>query len=342
MKLMIKHLISLILAAVLLLSFVGCAAEPVSEPQEPEKKILINDPGTLRFNEDGTFKIMIFTDLHSEKETNPDAMRALFDVENPDFVLLGGDLTSWEGYPDMVASIKAMTEPMVEYGIPWAYVYGNHDREGFDAKLEAMQYHSYELCIADDVEYLSGDETYWLPVLASDSDDTKFVIWCMDSHDYSGYNYETGEEGYDCVHADQVQWYKEESLMLERVYGKKINGLMYFHIPMQEVKLIYDNPEKYGLTGIVREDGVYCSPYNYGMFDAIKERGDVRISLCGHDHMNNFVGTVDDIILGYCGTIANCLNETDIKGTRVVVINENDTEHPLTYMKYLKDIGYEG
>ena len=338
----IKHFISVLLIAVFLFSFVGCSKQPTIEPQEPQTIKLIDDPGTLRFKEDGTFKIMIFTDLHSERDTNPGAMRALFDAEKPDFVLLGGDLTSWEGYEDMCASIEAFVTPMVEYGIPWAFVYGNHDREGFSAKLESMIYHKFDLCIEDDVEYLSGEETYWLPVLASDSNDTEFVIWCMDSHDYTDYNYETGEEGYDCVHADQVQWYKEESIMLERAYGKKINGLMYFHIPMQEVEIIYNNPEKYGLVGEARQDKVYSSPYNYGLFDAMKEREDVKICLSGHDHLNNFVGVLDGITLGYCGTIAHCLNDDDIRGTRVIVINENDTANPETYIVYLDDIGYDG
>lgn len=89
------------------------------------------DSFTLRFNDEGKFKIAQFTDIHWENdslEKCADASRLIRHVlkeERPDLAVLTGDIViqpSEEGW-------KAVTALFTEAGIPFAVVMGNHDDE---------------------------------------------------------------------------------------------------------------------------------------------------------------------------------------------------------------------
>lgn len=326
-----KSIILLLICFFIFFTAAACAKE---KTDTASKKV--DPPHTLRFNEDGKFKVIIFSDMHADYENGPSAMAAILDAEKPDLVIFGGDNISWIDKRDVEPIVSALSEPLAERGIKWCYVYGNHDRESVGSGYLQEVFLSQECCIASDVGFLDGEATYCLPVLSSDSDETAYAIWCMDSHDYapelSSY--------YDCVHTDQIEWYKECSEKLEKTAGRKIYGLMFMHIPMQQLQYIRDNPEECKIEGDVNEP-TCCSDLDYGLFDAIKERGDVKLVLNGHDHTNNYTGIVDGINFGYCGSLSlNTYNIEEIRGARVVIIDENDTEHPETYMAFLHDPKY--
>jgi hypothetical protein len=48
-----------------------------------------------------------------------------------------------------------------------------------------------------------------------------------------------GETGYGCIHTDQINWYKEQSQMLEEKSQKKVPALAFFHIPTPEVRQLF-------------------------------------------------------------------------------------------------------
>ena len=93
----------------------------------------------LRFHRDGSFRILMLTDLHGGVNHSPKltaGIEALAASEHPDLVLLGGDISVDSGYdggictPELLhAYLTDILEPLHRRGIPWAHVYGNHDRE---------------------------------------------------------------------------------------------------------------------------------------------------------------------------------------------------------------------
>lgn len=67
-----------------------------------------------------------------------------------------------------------------------------------------------------------------------------------------------------------------------------------------------------------------CAPdYNNGQFAAWKETGDVFAAFFGHDHMNDFVGMTDGIILGQCKTAGfHVYGDGLMQGVRVLDLDD--------------------
>ncbi|MBR5871359.1 MAG: metallophosphoesterase, partial [Clostridia bacterium] len=92
---------------------------------------LLSSKQSLRFSADGTFRIMMFSDIHggrgfAAKETH-DAIEALVADAKPDLVLIGGDICGpgiihAETEDDVRFVLDAISEPMEKRGIPWAHV----------------------------------------------------------------------------------------------------------------------------------------------------------------------------------------------------------------------------
>lgn len=89
----------------------------------------------LRFRADGTFTIVQFTDTHVTATETADEktvalMAQVLEAEQPDLVVLTGDVIDGSRCPDPAAAWRLAVSPIVAKGLPWAAVYGNHDDEG--------------------------------------------------------------------------------------------------------------------------------------------------------------------------------------------------------------------
>jgi hypothetical protein len=96
--------------------------------------------------------------------------------------------------------------------------------------------------------------------------------------------------------------------MLEKY--KPMSSLMFFHIPVVEVKTAYDqyiaNGRELGdgINSFTGHDGeqdevVYPSDKPSNLFDRVKELGNTKAMFFGHDHFNNFVMDYQGVILSY-------------------------------------------
>src|SRR5262245_49276325 len=90
---------------------------------------------SLRFAPDGRFRIVQFTDTHFWDGAQRDArtrrlMRRVLAAEQPALVVLTGDVLEGSRCADARQELERAVAPMVERGIPWAAVLGNHDDEG--------------------------------------------------------------------------------------------------------------------------------------------------------------------------------------------------------------------
>ncbi|KAL2932967.1 putative inactive purple acid phosphatase 28 [Bienertia sinuspersici] len=111
----------------------------------------------LRFNNDGTFKILQVADMHygqgvitrckdvfaSEFKYCSDVNTTMFvqrliDVEKPDFIAFTGDNIFGSSTPDAAESLFKAFRPAMESRLPWAAVLGNHDQESTMTREELM------------------------------------------------------------------------------------------------------------------------------------------------------------------------------------------------------------
>jgi hypothetical protein len=144
----------------------------------------------------------------------------------------------------------------------------------------------------------------------------------------------------------QIAWYINTSEKLEKKNNRKIPSLMFFHIPLQEFRTMYENGARHEVTGERNEDE--CpGPFNSGLFAAMLERGDVKGVFVGHDHVNNYVGNYFGIMLGYsasAGFGTYGLGGTDnhrLRGARVFTLNEDNPDTIETHMVYARDYGIQ-
>lgn len=323
----------------------------------------------LRFK-NGKFKIMLIGDLHERydiKQGNgaaksEDSLNLLMKAAEklqPDLVVYMGDNASAKTEAELRTVISRIMYPFSVKNIPAAVVFGNHDHdceEYISCADQLRLFREHDNCYmfnADDS--ISGSANYNLTIKASESDKDIYNLWFMDSNNL----YENREESYyDWVHEDQINWYKNtaQALAAENS-GKVLPALLFQHTPVpEEYELLREatvfekldsvpGHGKWSDKNYVLKDCVEgylgegpCSPcINGGQFAAWKEVGDVKGAFFGHDHMNDFVGYVDGIMLGQCKT-AGFHPYTDgcRAGVRLITLDENNLDDIDTRMYYFK------
>lgn len=323
----------------------------------------------LKFN-NGKFKIMLLGDLHENYDMHSENAAAkaedvyallskAADELKPDLVVYMGDNVSGNNESELRSGMSRIFYPFTVRDIPAAVVFGNHDHdreEIMPVNTQLRLFREHDICLMDNADdNLTGCGNYNLLVKASDSDKDILNLWFIDSNNLSD-NRE--ESYYDWVHEDQIQWYRETAEKLkEKNGGKVIPALLFQHAPVPEEYELLREAKKYeyfdSVPGhgkwsdkrYVLKDGVEgymgegpCSPcINSGEFAAWKQVGDVMGAFFGHDHMNDFVGFVDGIMLGQCKT-AGFRPYTDgcRTGVRLITLYENDIKNFDTRMYYFK------
>ena len=323
----------------------------------------------LRFRPDGGYRVLMMSDAHlkPEKEARTlRAMEALIDGTKPDLVLLNGDNVSAFTGRDMFArTLEQLASPMETRGIPWAHVFGNHDQTPEVSKdVQEELYEQYPCCVSKaGPEELTGTGNYFLPVL-NERDEPAFGVWGLDSQqDFGTQTVPLAYPGdlywdvmmpspivscsdYDLIRFEQVMWYWNTSVELEKLCGRKIPSLMMFHIPLIEFHGILRNAARTGLRGEYNER-LSTSEINSGLFAAAFQRGDVKAIFSGHDHINTFDGVYCGIRMGFDGSIGfegyGCRDNDPgrdrerLRGGRIFDISLDDPWDIRTEMAFVKD-----
>ena len=83
-----------------------------------------------------------------------------------------------------------------------------------------------------------------------------------------------------------------------------------------------------------------CSPdINSGQFESWKRTGDIKGAFFGHDHMNNFAGEVDGILLAQCKTSAfRAYTDGGRPAVRLVTLHEQSGDFDTDVYSF-KDFG---
>lgn len=273
----------------------------------------------VKFNENGELKIVQITDTHyktkkkaSRKAT--ECIASVLDAEKPDMVMITGDLLYSSGGREAIDSVMA---PIVARGIPFGFVFGNHDTQ---FELSHAEFYDYISSLPGSLMPQRGNidsPDYVIKIFSTGNDETPAAaLYCLDSHATAKVK-ECGK--YAWLELNQIEWYKTVSDSLGR-----IPGLMFFHIPLPEMSYA-DTNDKISVVGTMREK-ICCPELNSGMFSAIKEQGDVRGIFFGHDHDNDFAAAYYGVLLAY-GRYSGgktVYNHLGTPGARVIVIHRDD------------------
>ncbi|MBQ4625810.1 MAG: metallophosphoesterase, partial [Clostridia bacterium] len=215
-----KKTISIILAVSFMLSF--CT---IANAEENE----------LKFGADGKFTLLQISDPQDDHYPAYDMVNLIklsIEQTDPDLIVFTGDIvedsrigdigiddeSGREGveieddYEATIANVKTTCEAVFgaaeKAGIPFAVVQGNNDYAcGVTNEDWLKIYGSYKNCLVKDESNDEGGAIdFNLEIKASDSDETVFNIWLMD----------TGRNG---VLWEQTLWYKTESAALKKANG---------------------------------------------------------------------------------------------------------------------------
>ena len=324
----------------------------------------------LKFK-NGKFKILLLGDIHDRYNIHSNELlnkasdtsllitKAVQELK-PDLVIYLGDNASAENEQQMRSVISRIVYPFSVKNIPMAFIYGNHDHEhGVSIKTQTKLFCEYDNCYmtnADDG--FSDNGNYNLLIKDSNGEKDILNLWFINSN-----NRAADEElsYYDWVHDNQIEWYKKRAEEIkESNGGVTVPALLFQHIPVPEEYELLREAKATELLNSVKGHGSHCDKYyvlkqevegylgegpavpdiNSGEFAAWKEVGDVMGAFFGHDHMNDFAGYVDGILLAQNKT-AGFFPYTDgcRAGVRLITLDENDIENFSTEMHYFKQFG---
>lgn len=276
---------------------------------------------SLRFNQQGEFKIVQFTDLHIQyhnpaSEVAISHIHTVLDAEQPDLVVFTGDLVY--AAPADSAMLKVL-ECVTRRKLPFVVMFGNHDDE-----QDLSRSQLYDLVrtvpgnlMPDRGEAVSPD--YLLRISSSRGTDDAALLYCFDSNSYSNLN---GVKGYGWLSHQQVSWYREQSLAATQAHGgQPLPALAFFHIPLPEFHeaIHHDGAVMVG----TRMEKVCAPELNSGMFAAMRETGDVMGVFVGHDHDNDYAVMWHDVLLAYGRFSGGNTEYNHLSiGARVIVLEE--------------------
>lgn len=285
--------------------------------------------GCWNIRTDKELKVMQLTDIHigggwmsvSKDLKALNAVAAMIKAENPDLVIVSGDLAypiyMQAGTTNNKSSSVLFATLMEQLGVYWTLVFGNHDVESNSrySKEDLVEiYSEYPHCLfqagPDDID---GTGNQIINIVNSDNIITRSLI-LLDSHAYAEGHIPVIHSEYDNIHENQIEWYKDTITELNGMNEKTMASLnaeiatkyanempeiktsLIFHIPLMEYadawKEYADNDMKDTENvkyhyGMLREE-VCCSSTEDEMFETVLEMGSTDSIFCGHDHVNTF------------------------------------------------------
>ncbi len=318
-----KKKISLIILTVLLISLfvfsvTGCQSYREFPGSGKEKGSV---DLTLRFDEQGNFKILQMTDIQFINYIDDESiavMDATIEYANPDLIVVTGDQISPEYLGGQSGKARKICKQITGYfdskEIPWTLCFGNHDGAmGVLSKKEMVEEYQKSAYFVGGLEendycdiYINESEdtycNYFLPVYSNDGKSVEYGVFVMDCATSLASPYKGFTQG-------QIDFYNAVS----EKYGVKMS--MYTHEPTQEFQTMYDNRENPQIVSVFKgeiespEDGKTYYPTknpetNEALRNSLIANKNVDGLYVGHDHLSNFAGIyniADDysIMLGY-------------------------------------------
>lgn len=338
--LIIILIIAVLLAACEVISLVGTSSNKSFiknsiTPVEYEEQLtpVLDDDGCYTFVTDREFKVVQLSDIHigagflciKKDSMAINAVASMVSEEKPDLVVVTGDIAYPVPYQAGTLNNKSsavmFAELMEQLGVYWCLAFGNHDTESYsffsreDIAKVYENHEKYPHCLFQSgPEQVDGVGNYAINIKNTKGEITQ-SLFMFDSHSYIDNDYLGLLWKYDCVHENQVEWYKDTvASFADENGGTAPKSLAFFHMPIQEMQTAYyeyrdngfndtaDVQYNFGKAG-EHDIVVYPSEKNYGLFDAFLETDSTKGIFFGHDHLNNFSLTYKGIQITYDYTI---------------------------------------
>ena len=276
--------------------------------EENKKDIGTPNVISLTKKEQSKFKILQLADLHyavgkgkcrdpypeeNFKETcEADVLTNTFienilDIEKPDFVVFSGDQIMGNlCTEDSESCLLKLVNPLVHRKINYTMIWGNHDDEGSLTReqlskfVETLPYSHYQHTTINKNE-INGYGNNILK-MQNDNDEPILKLFMLDSHKYSPKP--KIYPGYDWIKEEQWDYLSK----MNDASDDSIN-IAFYHIPLPE----YKDPSMEIVNGEYRE-GVTAPKYDYGTVNEYFTKNNIKLGLCGHDHVNDYCGKIKD------------------------------------------------
>lgn len=238
--------------------------------------------------EPGKLKLLAVTDLHFFDSTAPrennqktiNGLKCLIEKFNPELMLLNGD-TWYEGVGEIsFRRCQWACEQIGELGIPWIFVFGNHD-----AVVDFKRV--YKVLTLTPNSLFCGAQSYgnYRVEICSPAQEVPFWVFIIinDYYPVRGFN------------QYQVNWLNKHIKELKQNYSSPPPAFLFCHIPLPQFKTLWKKGKAIGIKNepVMDEGGSSKS------FLAIKDSGMVKAIFAGHDHVNNYWGEMDGVRLQY-------------------------------------------
>ena len=287
-------------------------------------------PQTFSYSSEGRFRILQLTDLHYEDGGRKDRrmlelVRSLVSWEQPDLIMVTGDISTSK---DNAAMMGEALRPVTESGVPFAYVFGNHDAElGAPHRTLVRSLSALQGCVnPKSAPGVPGHSNYSLS-LGMPHTPPEWLIIGLDSGMYNS-NRRVG--GYDFIRRAQISWYLRQLSQRQKQEGG-FGALCFLHIPLPEYVGVYQEGKHIGS----RLEPVCCPGQNSGLYSAMLEEGHTRGVFAGHDHLNDDCSENYGITLCYgrASGYSTYGKRGFLKGGRIIELRQGVTDRFTSWVR---------
>lgn len=322
--------------------------------QYTDKVEKINIDSDCKMEEDGYYaitkhnnkpiKILQITDLHigGGYLSRHEDMQALsiayrnIQATRPDLIVITGDSACARAHISLSRNnlncFRILLNMLEKTKIPYAITFGNHDAEGnaTHKRRELAEYimsKEHSVMVTNEAtDAITGFSNYMVKLRNCDGK-LNSVVFLLDSNEYIKVE---NRKTYDYIHADQVEWYENETNRINKEEGKHVPSHIFFHIPIKEYNDAWSAVTKADKDAVYyygsRDEEISCSKIDSPLFEKILELDSTKAIYCGHDHLNDFSVKYKGVRFTY-GQSIDCLlyakNLSEHKGATFIKINND-------------------
>lgn len=297
-----------------------------------ENSFDINNITTVEKKVDKDFTVLAITDVQFDnpfksKKQIKSELKKMVDASDPDLIVTVGD--NFAGIFNHF-HVTAFVQMMDELGLPWAPIYGNHERDTqADLVYLAKEMQKSKLCLFEiGPTNIDGVGNYILNIMQNDNPITSLVMMdCNEEVFLTDKNGKSTGAYYESPRHSQVAWYKDNIKGINKSAGRTVPSILFTHTPLPEfaeANKLYtaeSDAVRY-ITGELGDGGMCEGVINYGLFDAALELNSTKHMFFGHDHGNTLALEYKGIEMAYALKTGNFSSFIDGKtGATEIRIN---------------------